>query len=112
MSDDGLRFPIGAFEKPGELARDDRARSVAAIAAAPGQLREAVDGLDDVRLDTPYIDIQGSFWRYEECAAAGGVPQGTAGAGSRSSGLSAALGATAALLLAAAVGILAYGRLH
>lgn len=50
-----LRFPIGEFTAPGSPL-DDRARTQAVdrIAATPGLLREAVRGLSDDQLDTPY----------------------------------------------------------
>ncbi len=53
MNDD-LRYPIGRFTRPGPLTPADRARLIDEIAHAPGALRQAVDGLDDRRLDTPY----------------------------------------------------------
>lgn len=45
-----LRYPTGKFDR----SRIDRAESIAAIAGLPSALREAVGGLDDVQLDTPY----------------------------------------------------------
>lgn len=51
-----LRFPIGPFQ---DHARDrttaaERSALMDEIAAAPARLREAVAGLDDAQLDTPY----------------------------------------------------------
>lgn len=51
-----LRYPVGRFERPATVTAADRQLFVAAIAAAPAQLREATAGLDDARLDTPYRD--------------------------------------------------------
>jgi uncharacterized damage-inducible protein DinB len=50
------RYPIGKAELRGRL--DDRARSaaIAQIAALPGAMHDAVRGLDQVQLDTPYRD--------------------------------------------------------
>ena len=45
-----LRYPIGKFDR----SRLDRAENIAAIAALPSTLREAVAGLNDEQLDTPY----------------------------------------------------------
>ena len=50
-----LRFPVGKFTRPASpLGMDDRARMIAEIAAAPAALRDALRGLDDRQLDTPY----------------------------------------------------------
>jgi hypothetical protein len=47
-------YPIGKFEAP--LHYDDASREdyIAQMAAAPGAMRAAVEGLDAVQLDTPY----------------------------------------------------------
>ncbi len=49
-----LSYPIGKFQRPQEVTPEMRADFIAEIAAAPGILREAVRGLDDNQLDTPY----------------------------------------------------------
>ena len=49
-----LRFPIGPFALPGELSHADRMLAIHDIEETPGQLRSAVDDLDDSQLDTPY----------------------------------------------------------
>src|SRR5690349_4168525 len=49
-----LRYPIGRFDSSRELEAADVAVAIDAIAAAPARLREAVAGLDDAQLDTPY----------------------------------------------------------
>lgn len=49
-----LRYPIGSFSPPGDLDGEARKTLIDQIAAAPARLREAVAGLDDARLDTPY----------------------------------------------------------
>lgn len=48
------RYPIGKFEAPAAFTPHSRAAALAAIASLPGELRSAVDGLDDAQLDTPY----------------------------------------------------------
>ena len=48
-----LRFPIGPFT-PVAPERDQRQRMIADIAALPQHLSEAVAGLIDQQLDTPY----------------------------------------------------------
>lgn len=45
------RFPIGKFDK---TAYSDRATNLSTIADLPARLREAVAGLTDEQLDTPY----------------------------------------------------------
>ena len=49
-----LRYPIGRFERPVDPSAADRAAWIEAIAGAPAALRNAVLGLDDAQLDTPY----------------------------------------------------------
>jgi uncharacterized damage-inducible protein DinB len=52
---DDLRFPTGRFQRPvTPLAADQRARILDVIDPTPGQLAEAVRGLDERQLDTPY----------------------------------------------------------
>ena len=52
MSD--LRYPVGKFQYPAELTPDELQRAIDEIAEAPAKLREAVKGLADQQLDTPY----------------------------------------------------------
>ena len=49
-----LRYPIGRFETPQNATQEDRQRWLEAIESAPGQLRQAVAGLSEEQLDTPY----------------------------------------------------------
>ncbi len=51
-----LRYPIGEFERPDQLSADERRTMIDTIAAAPSRMREAVSGLSDAQLDTPYRD--------------------------------------------------------
>jgi uncharacterized damage-inducible protein DinB len=51
---DDPRYPIGAFRYSGTADATSRARCIAEIAAAPGQLRAAVSDLTPTQLDTPY----------------------------------------------------------
>ena len=48
------RYPIGRFKRPEPISHQERTAAIAAIAAMPGQLRNAVQGLDREQLDTPY----------------------------------------------------------
>ena len=47
------RYPVGKFDP---AAYSDRASNLATIAALPSRLRDAVAGLSDEQLDTPYRD--------------------------------------------------------
>jgi DinB superfamily len=47
-----LQYPIGKFDQ----SRYDRSASIAAIVALPAALRDAVAGLSDDQLNTPYRD--------------------------------------------------------
>lgn len=51
-----LRYPIGKFTRPGRLLPEERAHAIQHIADLPGKLRNAVDGLYESQLDTPYRD--------------------------------------------------------
>jgi uncharacterized damage-inducible protein DinB len=50
------RYPVGKFESTNALTPDERRAMIDQIAAAPVRLREAVSGLSDEQLDTPYRD--------------------------------------------------------
>jgi uncharacterized damage-inducible protein DinB len=49
-----LRFPIGKLDRKSQLSAIERRAAVDAIAAAPRELRQAVKGLTDAQLNTPY----------------------------------------------------------
>ena len=48
------RYPIGTFHPVHELTADERRERIDQIAAAPLLMREAVGGLTESQLDTPY----------------------------------------------------------
>jgi hypothetical protein len=48
------RFPIGKFSPPSNVSPDDRDRWISRIANLPDLLQEALEGLADEQLDTPY----------------------------------------------------------
>jgi uncharacterized damage-inducible protein DinB len=49
-----LRYPIGRFNRQNLLTPVERSAMIETIAAFPGELRSAVDNLNDDQLDTPY----------------------------------------------------------
>jgi hypothetical protein len=51
-----IRFPIGRFTWTGFADRNQRGSAIDDIAAAPAEMREAVAGLTNNQLDTPYRD--------------------------------------------------------
>lgn len=51
---EALRYPIGKFKGPETLSVDLVPEQVQALADLPHLLREAVRGLNDTQLDTPY----------------------------------------------------------
>ena len=53
MSPD-LSYPIGRFDWKAPVTAEMRPRLIDEIAVAPRLLRQAVEGLDDPQLDTPY----------------------------------------------------------
>lgn len=48
------RYPTGRFTPPAQPTRESRAQAITTIAETPQQLRDAVQGLDEDQLDTPY----------------------------------------------------------
>ena len=50
------RFPIGKFHRPAEYTPELRAQHIAEIERAPALLRQAVTGLTEAQIDTPYRD--------------------------------------------------------
>ena len=48
------RFPIGKFHRPKEFTPELRAQWIAEIESVPAALRQAVEGLTEEQLDTPY----------------------------------------------------------
>ncbi|HUP62720.1 MAG TPA: bacillithiol transferase BstA [Thermoanaerobaculia bacterium] len=50
------RYPIGPHQRRNELSPDERRAMIEVIATAPARMREAVDGLGEAQLDTPYRD--------------------------------------------------------
>jgi uncharacterized damage-inducible protein DinB len=51
---EALRYPVGRFVPPGALDDAARRARIGELAAAPGELRRAVEGLTGEQLDTPY----------------------------------------------------------
>jgi DinB superfamily len=49
-----LSFPVGRFDRTATWTADSRRKAIEDIAALPGQMRQAVAGLTDAQLDTPY----------------------------------------------------------
>jgi hypothetical protein len=49
-----LSYPIGKFERPQAVTPEMRGHFIENIAAGPSRFREAVHGLNDQQLDTPY----------------------------------------------------------
>jgi uncharacterized damage-inducible protein DinB len=50
------RFPIGKFHYDGPPSQDQKQQFLAEIDQTPTNLREAIKGLSDAQLDTPYRD--------------------------------------------------------
>lgn len=49
-----LRYPVGPCEYPASVSPEARTEHIKELAALPGRLRVAVQGLNDEQLDTPY----------------------------------------------------------
>ncbi|HEX4684956.1 MAG TPA: putative metal-dependent hydrolase [Gemmatimonadaceae bacterium] len=52
--DEKLGYPVGRFQRPGTLTGAQRRAAIESIGRTPVTFRDAVRGLDDARLDTPY----------------------------------------------------------
>lgn len=48
------RYPIGRFEMPAQVTPETRAGWIRTLEILPAQMREAVSGLSESQLDTPY----------------------------------------------------------
>jgi len=48
------RFPVGPYASPGNVATAERIHAIATLEELPDRLRDAVAGLDNGQLDTPY----------------------------------------------------------
>ena len=51
---DDLRFPVGRMPRRASLTPEERRAAIDDIAATPARLRDAVRGLSEAQLDTPY----------------------------------------------------------
>lgn len=51
---EGLRYPVGRFERAEDPTDEDRVRWIQTLEALPTDLRNAVTGLEEAHLDTPY----------------------------------------------------------
>jgi uncharacterized damage-inducible protein DinB len=51
---ENLQYPIGKYKKPEHIDAGQRERFIQEIAAAPKELRKAVEGLNESQLNTPY----------------------------------------------------------
>ena len=54
MDTTDLRYPIGNFRFPDSVSADDRVRFIGQISETPARLREAIAGLSESQLETPY----------------------------------------------------------
>jgi hypothetical protein len=55
MSDESLRFPVGRFKRPsGPLSPAERKAMIKTIAETPKNLSDALKGVTEKQLDTPY----------------------------------------------------------
>jgi uncharacterized damage-inducible protein DinB len=53
-SEEQLRYPVGRYQPPAEIGKDQREAWLADVAALPRKLRAAVSDLSDEQLDTAY----------------------------------------------------------
>lgn len=51
---DDLRYPIGRFQPSSTFTAEERAAHIAVLRELPARLSDAVNGLEDAQLDTPY----------------------------------------------------------
>lgn len=48
------RYPVGKYTPPKDVTAEMRKKAIEEIAAVPAQLRDALQGLNDAQLETPY----------------------------------------------------------
>ena len=48
------RYPIGKFKRPEQVSEHDRMAAIAVLGEMPDKLKDALAGLDQEQLDTPY----------------------------------------------------------
>src|ERR1700761_5090853 len=48
------RYPVGKMQMPAEITEEKRWQAIESVARTPKNLREAVRGLNDAQMDTPY----------------------------------------------------------
>jgi hypothetical protein len=49
-----LRYPIGNYQWPATISAEERARKIATLWTQPQRLRDAVHGLSEAQIQTPY----------------------------------------------------------
>lgn len=54
LTDEQMRYPIGKFEAPAFYTHEDIVKWTGIIRELPGKVRNAVAGLTEAQLDTPY----------------------------------------------------------
>ncbi len=54
MNQDDLKYPLGRYHAPALISSAQRAAWIDQMAQLPSRLTQAVAGLDDAQLDTPY----------------------------------------------------------
>ena len=54
MTDEQMRYPVGKFHAPVSYTVEDIRKWTATIREFPGRVRQAIIGLNDKQLDTPY----------------------------------------------------------
>jgi hypothetical protein len=54
MTDEQLQYPIGKFKPPVSYTSEDIRKMINTIREFPGRLRQAIIGLNEQQLDTPY----------------------------------------------------------
>jgi hypothetical protein len=60
---ENLQYPIGKYMKSEHIDKGMRERFIQEIAEAPRELREAVEGLSEIQLSTPYRDGGWTVWQ-------------------------------------------------
>jgi hypothetical protein len=53
-SEPDLQYPVGRFQPPAQITAEDRVAWMAEVEALPKHLKQAIAGLTETQLDTPY----------------------------------------------------------
>lgn len=61
MTTANLSYPIGEYKPRESISKEQKDEWIQALEKVPAKLKQAVEGMTDSQLDTPYRDGDGPF---------------------------------------------------